>query len=103
MYDSNIIMLRPMKNITYKEFIHVFQDLHDHLNTRGLKRNYTQLENEASYAFQDLLKEKNTNYQLDPPGMNRRNVLERAIIKFKYHFITGLYLTEPYLPMQNWD
>ena len=38
-YDSNCIIVHPTKNRTGKEFIHVFQDLHGHLNTRILKPN----------------------------------------------------------------
>ena len=35
--------------------------------------------------------------------MHRRNASERSIITFKYHFIAGLCVTDPYFPMQNWD
>ena len=31
-YDRNIILVRPMKNRTEKEFIHVLQDIHGRLN-----------------------------------------------------------------------
>ena len=92
-----------MKNRTDKEFICVFQDLHGHLNTRGLKPNYMRLDNEASPTFQTLLKDKCIDYQLEPPGMHRRIAEERAIRTFKYHFITGLYVMDPDFPMQNWD
>ena len=56
--DINCILVWTMKSRTDKEFICVFQDLHGHLTTRGLNPNYMQLDNEASPAFQALLKEK---------------------------------------------
>ena len=62
-----------------------------------------QLDNEASPAFQSLLKDKCINYQMAPPGMHRRNAVERAISTFKDHFIAGLCATGPDFPMQNWD
>ena len=57
-YNSNKMMLRPKKNKTDKEFICFVQDLHGHLNTNVLKPSYMQLDNKASPAFQDLMKEK---------------------------------------------
>ena len=62
-----------------------------------------QLYNEASPAFQSLLKDKCIGYQLDPPGMHRCNAAERAIITLNDHFIAGIYATDPDFRMQNWD
>ena len=39
-YDSNCVLVLPMKNSIDKEFIRVFQDLHGHLTTRSLNSNY---------------------------------------------------------------
>ena len=39
-YDSNSILVRPMKSRADSESIQVFTDLHDHLLTRGLKPAY---------------------------------------------------------------
>ena len=39
-YDSNSILVRPMKSRADSESIQVFTDLHDHLLTRGLKPTY---------------------------------------------------------------
>ena len=100
-YNSNCILVCPMKNRTEKEFIPVFQYLHGNLTKRGLKPNYMQLDNKASPVFQSLLKDKCIDYQLAPPGMHRRNAAERAISTFKDHFIAGICATEPYFPMQK--
>ena len=102
-YDSKSILIHPMKARTDTKFIHILQDLHEHLITRGLNPNYMGLENEASLELQDLLKEKEIDYQLAPPGINQHNTEYGSIIKFRDHFISGLFLTYPYFPMQNWD
>ena len=62
-----------------------------------------QLDNEASPAFQALLKDKFINYLLAPPGMHRHNAVEQAISTFKDHFIAVLFATYPEFPIQNWD
>ena len=54
------------------------------------------LDKEASPAFQLELQSKGINFQLSLSGMHHRNAAECAIIKFKDHFIAGLYF-----PMQN--
>ena len=92
-----------MNKRTDKEFICVFQYIHGHLTTRVLKPNYIQLDNEASPAFQALLKYKCIDYQLAPPVMHRLNAAERSISTFKDHFIAGLCATDPEFPMKNWD
>ena len=58
-YDSNCIIIRPMKSRAYSEFIRVFTDLHEHLLARGIKPAYMILDNESSPAFQRELKAKN--------------------------------------------
>ena len=49
-----------MKDRVDRYLIRVYQDLHIHLTTKVLNPNYLQLDNEASPAFQALLKEKHT-------------------------------------------
>ena len=72
-YDSNCILIRPMKSGADSRFIRFFTDLHEHLLDRGLKPAYMILENEDSPAFQRELKAKNIDFQLVPPVMNCRN------------------------------
>ena len=62
-----------------------------------------QLDNKSSPTFQYLQKEKNTNYQLAPTGMHRRNAEEKAIRTFKEHFIAGLYVMDPDFQIKNWE
>ena len=51
-YDSNIILIQPMKARLEIELLRDFKDLHEHLLTRGLKPSCIRLENEASPVFQ---------------------------------------------------
>ena len=48
-YNSNCILVRPMKNRTDKLFIRVLQDLHGNLNKRGLKPNYMKMRHCQNY------------------------------------------------------
>ena len=91
-----------MKARSDSKFIRVLKDLHEHLITKGIKPEYTRLENEAYFAFQRELKSKDTDFQIAPPGMHRRNAAECAIRTFKDHFIAGLRSTHPDPPMKNW-
>ena len=42
-------------------------------------------------------------FQLDPLHMHRHNAAERAIRTCKDHFISGIAMTDPYLPISKWD
>ena len=48
-YNSNCILVRPLKNRTDKLFIRVLQDLHGNLNKRGLKPNYMKMRHCQNY------------------------------------------------------
>ena len=101
-YDSNFILILPMKARADSEFIRVFTDLHENLLTRWINPAYMILDNEAYPAFKRELKANNIDLQLSPPGMHFRNAAERAISTFKDHFIAGICSIYPYFSMQNW-
>ena len=65
-YDSNCILIRPMKSREDIEFTRVFKDLYEHPLIRGLKPAYMRLYNEAYPAFQIELKSKNIDFELAP-------------------------------------
>ena len=44
----------------------------------------------------------NLDYELAPPNIHRRNVVERVICTFKNHFLAGL-ATCPHFPISKWD
>ena len=101
-YDSNAILVRPLRNRSAHEIQQVFTSVHAYLVTRGLRPRLHTLDNEASTILKEFLTAENVEYQLVPPHIHRRNSAERAIQTFKNHFITGLASTDPNFPLSNW-
>ena len=101
-YDSNAILVRPLRNRSAHEIHRVFTSVHTYLVTRGLRPRLHTLDNEASTILKEFLTAENVEYQLVPPHIHRRNSAERAIQTFKYHFIAGLASTDPNFPLSNW-
>ena len=102
-YDSNAIIVRPMKNRSDEEFLRVYKDIIEYLKQKGLHPKIQRLDNEASDAYKQLIKEYNINYQLTPAQIHRRNLAERAIKTFKAHFIAILSGCDPSFPKNEWD
>ena len=62
------------------------------------------LDNEVSAEFKKtIVKNWGDSYQLVPPNVDRRNVAERAIRKFKSQFLAILYGVDPDFPKFMWD
>ena len=101
-YDSNAILVRPLRNRTAPEIKSVFQNVVHYLTIRGLRPRLHTLDNEASTILCDYLRSEDVEYQLVPPHIHRRNASERAIRTFKNHFIAGLASTDPNFPLSNW-
>ena len=72
------------------------------LTQRGLKSQLHWLDNEASKAFKTFITKEQTQYQLTPPHIHRRNAAERAIRMFKNHFISGLCSVDKIFPLHLW-
>jgi hypothetical protein len=60
------------------------------------------MDNECSRAFRQYLNEQNIALQLVPPHLHHQNASERAIQKFKNHFVTGPCLVDKQFPMRLW-
>ena len=101
-YDSNAILVRPLRNRTAPEIKSVFQNVVHYLTVRGLRPRLHTLDNEASTILRDYLRSEDVEYQLVPPHIHRRNASKRAICTFKNHFIAGLASTDPNFPLSNW-
>ena len=101
-YDSNAIIVCPLRNQTASEITRVFQSVIQYLQARGLRPRLHTLDNEASTILRDYLRSEAVEYQLVPPHIHRRNASERAIRTFKNHFIAGLASTDPNFPLSNW-
>ena len=61
------------------------------------------MDNKSPPTFQKEIRDKIIYFQTSSPVIYYHNVDERAIIMLKYHFISGLFSTDPNFPMQNWD
>ena len=101
-YDSNAILVRPLRNRSANEIQRVFTSVHAYLVARGLRPRLHTLDNEASTILKNFLTAEHVEYQLVPPHIHRRNSAERAIQTFKNHFIAGLASTDPNFPLSNW-
>ena len=101
-YDSNAILVRPLRNRSAHEIQRVFTSVHAYLVTRGLRPRLHTLDNEASTILKEFLTAENVEYQLVPPHIHQCNSAERAIQTFKNHFIAGLASTDPNFPLSNW-
>ena len=102
-YDSNSILVEPMRNRTGPCILGAFQTLHARLVAAGLRPKLHRLDNECSTALKQFLTDVDIDYQLVPPGMHRRNAAERAIRTFKNHFIAGLCSVDKNFPLHLWD
>ena len=62
------------------------------------------MDNEVIAEFsKTILKYWGASYQLVPPNVQRRNAAERAIGKFKAHFLAILAVVDPEFPKFMWD
>ncbi len=87
---ANYIFNEPMKNRTEGQMMAAYQKIINRMRAAGLGLQKHILDNEASDAFKEKIRENGMEYELVPPGNHRRNQAERAIQTFKAHFIAVL-------------
>jgi hypothetical protein len=102
-YDSNAIMVQPIKDRTAPGLLRAFQVSEQELVARGHTPKLMKLDNEASKLLKTYLHQQDITFQLVPPYSHRRNAEERKIRSFKDHLIAGLCSTEKSFPMHLWD
>jgi hypothetical protein len=103
-YDSNAILVEPIKSRMQDELLRAYRKLTTHLRKRGLTPKLQRLDNEYSQAMKDELDDQNNDvsWQLTPVGIHRRNAAERAIRTFKNHFLAGLASTDDNFLIHLW-
>jgi len=69
-YDSNGILVIPLKTHCSKAILEAYQVAHTQLCTTGLCPKLQCLDNKASHALQDFMLAENVDYQLVPPHIN---------------------------------
>jgi hypothetical protein len=102
-YDTNAILVEPLKTRHGNEILRGYQKLYTHLTNRGFKPTTYWLDNEASTALKAFNQSEQVDYQLVPPQVHRRNAAERAIQTWKNHLIAGICSTDTTFPMHLWD
>jgi hypothetical protein len=102
-FDSDAILVEPMKNRTSSEMIRAYQTLIDRLRTAGSIPKLHILDNECSQDFRDTIRLNEMTFQLVPPHDHWRNLAEKAIQTFKDHFIAILWGTDKSFALALWD
>jgi hypothetical protein len=69
-YDSNSILVEPIKNRTDAEILRAFERHVTRLTAAGLKPLLQRLDNEASKSLKQFICENNMEYQLVPPHVH---------------------------------
>ena len=69
-YDSNAILVRPLRNRTAPEIKRIFQDVVHYLTIWGLRPRLHTLDNEASTILREYLRSEEVEYQLVPPHIH---------------------------------
>ena len=102
-YDSNNIMLRPIKNRSTAELTKAMASIHDTLTKGGCKPKYHRMDNECPEDLKTFLQARDITVQLTAPHDHRANAAERAIRTAKNHITAGWASMHDDFPMQLWD
>ena len=89
--NSNVILVKPIKNLKDEELTRAYRTMMLRLRIAGIIPRKHILYNELSEA-QKMIIQDEYKMQLDlvPPGTHRRNSAEAAIRHFKAHFLSVL-------------
>jgi hypothetical protein len=102
-YDSNAILMRPIKNRKAETLTAAIQDVHNRLTKGGCQPKFHRMDNECPQQVKDYFQKRDVQYQLAPPDDHRSNAAERAIHTAKNHLAAGWYSTDDNFPMYLWD
>eukprot|EP00804_Cyclotella_cryptica_P006176 CCRYP_015258-RA/>CCRYP_015258-RA protein AED:0.58 eAED:0.58 QI:0/0/0/0.5/1/1/2/0/438 len=98
--NSNSIWVEATKNRSEGEMILVQTWALQRMKVCGLAPTRQVLNNEASAAYKQAIRDSGMTYQLVPPDNHRRNLAEKAIQTWKDHFIAALSGTAEKFPLQ---
>jgi hypothetical protein len=101
-YQSNAILVRPLKDQTNKSLLAAFEDVYEYLTNRGFKPQLNVMDNQCSKTIQKFIESSNAKIQLVNPDDHRVNAAERAIQKWKNHWLAGMGTLDPNCPIQLW-
>ena len=92
-----------MKSRHATAILNAYKIIHAKLCAAGLRPKLQRLDNKCSAVLKSYVQEQDIDFQLVPPGVHRRNAVERAIRTFKNHFIAGLCSVGKDFPLHLWD
>ena len=78
-YDSNVILVEPIKNRQESTIRDVFLNVHKIIKERGSDPKGCIMNNECYGDLKEAMQKYEIDLQLDPPHMHRRNAAEQAI------------------------
>ena len=103
-WSSNAILAEPIPNVKDVTIIRVFKEKLEYLSSRGFKPKFNILDNIASKAIVNFLKnEQKIGIQLVEPNNHLANAAERAIQTFKNHMIAGFCTFDSNFPLVLWN
>ena len=100
--DSGSLWIEPMKNRSKGEMILSRHHALARMKLQGIVPKHQVLKNELSAAYRTKIFETHMNFQLVPSDNHRRNLTERAIQTWKYHFVGVLSGTAETSPLNLW-
>ena len=102
-YDTNIIHTRVIEDKQSQKNVDAWTEIHNLLKMYGHESKVHILDNECSFLMKATLKNHNVKYKFVLPYTHRRNVIQRVIQTWKYHFLSGLVSCDPNFPIREWD
>ena len=87
---TNSIWVHPTKDKTEGEMKRARGHALGRMKACGIKATQRVLDNEASSAYKQAIKESTMSYKLVPPGDRHRNVAEKATQTWKDHFVAAI-------------
>jgi hypothetical protein len=100
--NANYIFCETMKNKTEGKMIAANQQIINRMHAANLGLKHHRLDNKASTAFKECIRDNRMTHKLVPPGNHRRNLAERAIQTFKHHIISILSGVDYTFPLSLW-
>ena len=100
--DENYIFVKPMHNRSKEEMSQAYKKIINRMRMAGLGIKKHTLDNEASDAFKQYIRQQQIQFELVPPGNHRRNQSEHAIQIFKVHIIAILAGVDDKFPLSLW-
>jgi hypothetical protein len=91
-----------MNNKTEGKMIGVYQRIINRMCMVNLGLKHHRLDNKASTAFKECIRDNGMTHKLVPPSNHRRNLAEREIQTFKHHFISILSGVDDKFPLFLW-